>query len=44
MSLLIVDFISAVIDRIVFDDELSEDTKEEIITTGINGIFKILYE
>ena len=44
MSLQIEDCISAVIDRIVFDDELSEDTKEEIITTGINGIFKILYE
>lgn len=42
-SLLIVDFISAIVDRIVFDDELSEETREEIITTGIDGIFKMLY-
>ena len=42
--LLMVDFISSIVDRIVFDDELSKDEKERIINVGVNAIFKVLYE
>lgn len=42
--LLMVDFISSMVDRIVFDEELTKDEKERIIHVGVNAIFKVLYE
>lgn len=43
-SLLIVDFISTIVDRIIFDDELSATKKEQIIDIGIDAVFKVLYQ
>lgn len=42
--LLIVDFISSIVDRVVFDIELSDEKKEQIISMGVDIIFKVLYE
>lgn len=42
-AMLLVDFISVLVDRIVFDDSLSEEARENMITAGIDGIFKMLY-
>lgn len=43
-SLLVVDFISSIVDRIVFSDDLSEDKREELTTAGIDAIYKMLYK
>lgn len=43
-SLLIVDFMSAIVDRIVFDEGLTQEEKEDIISMGIDAVFKILYQ
>lgn len=42
-AMLLVDFISVLVDRVVFDDSLSEEARENMITAGIDGIFKMLY-
>lgn len=42
-SLLVVDFISSIVDRIVFSDDISESKREEITIAGINAIYKMLY-
>lgn len=42
-SLFMVDVISSVVDRVVFDDTLSTDDKERLITLATNGITKMLY-
>lgn len=43
-ALLIVDFITTVIDRLAFDDKLSDEESNEIVTVSVNSIFKMLYE
>lgn len=43
-SLLVVDFISSIVDRIVFDDELSEEAADEIMTVGTDSLFRMLYK
>lgn len=42
--LLMVDFISCIVDRIIFDDELSKDERQDIIDAGANAIFKVLFQ
>lgn len=42
--MLIVDFISSVVDRIVFDDELSDERKLRMIDMGVDAVYKVLYE
>lgn len=43
-SLLVVDFISSIVDRIVFSDNISEEQREEITITGVEAIYKMLYK
>lgn len=42
--LLIVDFISSVVDRVVFDERISDENKDSIVDMGVDAIFKVLYE
>lgn len=42
--LLMVDFISVIVDRIVFGETLTEEDKNIIIIAGVDAIFKALYE
>ena len=43
-AILIVDFISSVVDRIVFDDELSDERRLCMIDMGVDAVYKVLYE
>lgn len=43
-SLLIVDFISAIVDRIVFDEGLAQKDRGNIVSMGADALFKVLYE
>lgn len=43
-ALLIVDFISAIVDRIVFDEGLTQKDRENIVSMGVDALFKVLYE
>lgn len=43
-AILIVDFISSVVDRIVFDDELSGERRLCMIDMGVDAVYKVLYE
>lgn len=43
-TLLIVDFITCIVDRIVFDDGLADAKKEQYIDAGVDAIFKMLYQ
>lgn len=42
--LLMVDFISSVVDRVVFDDELSDEQKKCMIDMGVDAAYKIICE
>lgn len=42
--LLIVDFISAIVDRLVFDDRLTALDKEYIVSAGVDAVYKFVYE
>lgn len=43
-AMLIVDFISSVVDQIVFDDELSDERRLCMIDMGVDAVYKVLYE
>lgn len=43
-AILIVDFISSVVDQIVFDDELSDERRLCMIDMGVDAVYKVLYE
>lgn len=43
-SLLVVDFISSIVDRIVFSDGMSEDYREAVTAAGVDAIYKMLYQ
>lgn len=43
-AILIVDFISSVVDRIVFNDELSDERRLCMIDMGVDAVYKVLYE
>lgn len=42
--LLMVDFISTIVDRIVFDEGMTDLEKEYVISAGVDAVFKFVYE
>lgn len=44
LVLLAVDLISSIVDRVVFDDRLTDSEKQRLVDVGVDAIYKISYE